>query len=571
VSDQLDHLISLFLLDGAAMGPQQASQLSEWIKQNPDNARTFILSALLHRNIHDTFLRADNARNVFLQSDPAASDNSEDESLLNPEVWQMLSKAEMTAPAVADKRPEISLPIPLDVQPARTLPRRINKYSLITAVASLAALFFLIVFAHYTPVNPYPEVATLSDTLHAQWAESDASLKPGFRLTAKSHSLMLRNGIAKLVFDNNTRVVIEAPAEFEIMDSDHIKIKYGRVYATVPPEAIGFTLTTPNSKIIDLGTEFGVQTDPYGSTELHVIKGKTTLVAGGNNQKTSIQISQGFAKTINRSSHIADIPCNDTLFVRDIQSQNNVVWRGQPLDLADMVGGGNGLGSGKAKTGIRWDTGGFASTEDYYIGQRQDSTNMVVPTPDSPFIDGIFSPDGSFGPVAISQDGGYLWQAPKTCGQYCYNINNSGLVSRGTGRIPGHLQSLGGQVCGGPDYPAICIHPNAGITFDLEKIRALHSTLSLKSFTAQCGLSETVVQYAQQALPGYLPKANFYVLIDGRERFSKENLTPTHGAVSIHVPIEPKDRFLTLVTTGGTEQKISYDWCLFARPQLNPE
>jgi len=79
------------------------------------------------------------------------------------------------------------------------------------------------------------------------------------------------------------------------------------------------------------------------------------------------------------------------------------------------------------------------------------------------------------------------------------------------------------------------------------------------------------VQYAQQALPGYLPKANFYVLIDGQERFSKENLTPAHGAVSIDIAIEPKDRFLTLITTGGTEQKISYDWCLFARPQLNPE
>ena len=150
------------------------------------------------RNIHDTFLRADNARNVFLQCDPAASDNSDEESLLNPEVWKMLSKAEMTAPTVADKQPEISLPMPLDVQPARTLPRRINKYSLMTAVASLAALFFLIVFAHYTPVNPYPEVATLSDTLHAQWAESDVSLKSGFRLTAKSHSMMLRNGMAKI-------------------------------------------------------------------------------------------------------------------------------------------------------------------------------------------------------------------------------------------------------------------------------------------------------------------------------------------------------------------------------------
>lgn len=570
MSEPIDLLISLFLLDSSAMTPQQAEQLSDWIKQNPDNARTFILSALLHRNIHDTFLRTDTVTKVLLQCDPAASENNYEKSLLNPEVWQMLSNAEITAPAV-DRQPEASLPIPLDVQPVCPLPHKINKFSLMTAVASLAALFFLIVFAHYTPLPRNQEVATLSDTFHAQWAESDTWLKPGVRLTAKSQSIRLQSGIAKIVFDNNTRVVMEAPTEFEIMDSDHVKIKYGRIYASVPPEALGFTISTPNSKIIDLGTEFGVQTDPFGETELHVIKGKTTLVAGDNNQKTSLQVSQGDAKIIGRSSRIADITCNDRLFVRDIQSQNNIVWRGQSLDLADMVGGGNGLGTGKPNTGIRWDNGAFASTQEYYIGQRQDSTNVFIAVPDSPYIDGIFSPDGSAGPVAISQSGDYFWKAPKTCGQYCYNINNSGQVSRGTGRIPGHLQSLDGHVCGEPDYPTICIHPNAGITFDLEKIRTLHSTLALKSFTAQCGLSETVVQYAQQALPGYLPKANFYVLIDGQVRFSKENLTPAQGAIPIHVPIEPVDRYLTLVTTGGTEQKISYDWCLFARPQLNPE
>jgi len=570
VSEPIDLLISLFLLDRSAMTPQQADQLSNWIKQHPDNARTFILSALLHRHIHDTFLRTDKVTNGFLQCDPGISDSSNEESLLNPEVWQMLSKAEKTAPAV-DTQPQESLPIPLDVQPVCLYPRKFNKYSLITAVASLAALFFLIVFAHYTPLPRNQEVATLSDTLHAQWAESDTVLKPGFRLTAKSQSMLLRKGIAKLVFDNNTRVVIEAPTEFEIMDSDHIKIKFGRIYASVPPEALGFTISTPNSKIIDLGTEFGVQTDPYGDTELHVIKGKTTLVAGNNARKTSLQVSQGAAKMIGSASQISDISYNDRLFVRDIHSQNNIVWRGQSLDLADMVGGGNGLGTGQPSTGIRWDNGAFASTQEYYIGQRQDSPNIFIAVPDSPYIDGIFSPDGSAGPVAISHSGDCFWQAPKTCGQYCYNINNSGQVSRGTGRIPGHLQSLDGHVCGEPDYPAICIHPNAGITFDLEKIRALHSTLSLKSFTAQCGLSETVVQYAQQALPGYLPKANFYVLIDGLVRFSKENLTPAQGAIPIHVPIEPDDRYLTLVTTGGTEQKISYDWCLFARPQLNPE
>jgi hypothetical protein len=50
---------------------------------------------------------------------------------------------------------------------------------------------------------------------------------------------------------------------------------YGRVYASVPKEALGFTIYTQNSKIIDLGTEFGVDTAMDGTVEIHVINVRT--------------------------------------------------------------------------------------------------------------------------------------------------------------------------------------------------------------------------------------------------------------------------------------------------------
>ena len=67
-----------------------------------------------------------------------------------------------------------------------TLPRRkVSKLSIVTFVTSLAALLFLVAYVHIVLPDPSYEVATLSDSMDAQWASS-AVLQNGARLSAPS-------------------------------------------------------------------------------------------------------------------------------------------------------------------------------------------------------------------------------------------------------------------------------------------------------------------------------------------------------------------------------------------------
>src|SRR5262249_518170 len=54
----------------------------------------------------------------------------------------------------------------------------------------------------------------------------------------------------------------------------------GKLRATVPPQATGFTIATPKLDLVDRGTEFGLSVNP-SRTEVHVFQGKVELYDAG--------------------------------------------------------------------------------------------------------------------------------------------------------------------------------------------------------------------------------------------------------------------------------------------------
>ena len=166
---------------------------------------------------------------------------------------------------------------------------RMTKFQKFTLAASAAIVFFF-AYLSLIPQKSYSvKVATLTDSINASWADNVSSMHTGARLFNDSEKLMLREGVAELTFDNKTTAVIEAPAEFQILADDRIGLTYGKVYVTVLPEAVGFSVYTPNAKIIDFGTEFGVHADVNGNTQLSVLKGKILLVAGEVEKRKKFQ------------------------------------------------------------------------------------------------------------------------------------------------------------------------------------------------------------------------------------------------------------------------------------------
>jgi hypothetical protein len=83
----------------------------------------------------------------------------------------------------------------------------------------------------------------------------------------------LAQGLLQFTFDSGAKVVLQGPATFTPQSGMDAELALGKVSAVVPEPARGYTVTTPTAEIVDLGTEFGLDVEEDGSTELHVLEG----------------------------------------------------------------------------------------------------------------------------------------------------------------------------------------------------------------------------------------------------------------------------------------------------------
>jgi hypothetical protein len=86
--------------------------------------------------------------------------------------------------------------------------------------------------------------------------------------------LTLEHGLAEIRFRCGARVVLDGPARLQILSARSARLLRGKLSARVPEAAKGFEVLSPQGKVIDLGTEFGVSVSENGSTNVYVFEGK---------------------------------------------------------------------------------------------------------------------------------------------------------------------------------------------------------------------------------------------------------------------------------------------------------
>jgi len=489
---------------------------------------------------------------VILVNNDLILKSSEMSSSLNArpqfELLTELGEYEKTAPKVefskAGGPPELIQKV---VYPPREK-RKLRKSSMFFMAMNAAAVLCVVLFLKLVPPNGGCQVATLTDSLNARWAGVESSPANGTGLAAGDRSLLLSEGYAELLFDNQARVTIEAPAEFKILANDQIKLAYGRLYAVVPREAIGFTVKTPSTQIVDLGTEFGVDCSLRSDTSLHVLKGKTVLIAGGQHSKTSVEVEAGSAREVSAANEtVYGIPCRDRLFVRMIDSEKGLAWRGETeISLADLMARGNGFGTGLSESRIN-------------CGKNPAGT--FVPISSNPYVDGVFVPGRKDGAPVISSSGLVFQECPETSGEHLLDFSYAGAPFG---------VSTAAAFSGMSGKPALFMHANAGITFDLESLRANYPEFSITGFTAQFGIKDDP-EFAA------VSKADLWILVDGQLACNINGVT--QGQVhDLHVPLTRSSRYLTLAVTEGAWDEAMDAWfnrcilgdlCVFGSPSLN--
>ncbi len=493
---------------------------------------------------------------------------------------------ESSAPAVV--MPEIvELP---SVEPARGRPQElppISKVKLISFLMSVAAVLLIGFYVHIS-IEPSVEVATIDRELNAIYA-GRTFIPAGSRLKNSSETIRLVEGLISVKLDSGARVVVESPAEFSLNSSNGMCLYSGSIYAVVDSQqAQGFTVKTPGCDIVDLGTEFGVRVIG-GSSEIHMTRGRAQITAGGAGRNTEYLLEAGNARRVELSGQIQNIKLQTDTFARTFSSDTGIIWRGNSVELADIVGGGNGVAGGYYR-GMSIDPANgkivpWAVKSDSY------SHNSLLPVNDSVFIDAVFVPDGGDGPIPVSTTG-LTWAGPDTSGFYKYNIgamvevldqsdiyagyaqapsaSDQMLEKAIKGGVPKHLMRIhAGNTPASDTDTNIVMHANVGITFDLAQIRPLLTDKRITGFNSLFGVSEEIV--ALEKISDADMNIDVWVLIDGQERFSRQDIDATM-LTEIDLQIDDQDRFLTLVVTdSGDRLAASFDWGLFFNPRLRIE
>jgi hypothetical protein len=125
-------------------------------------------------------------------------------------------------------------------------------------------------------------VAVLLQASGAEWETGCVAPRAGAPLPPRR--LSLRSGLAHIEFYSGATLILEGPAELDLISANAAFCARGKLRATVPAQAQGFTVTTPTLELVDRGTEFGVQVEPSDKTEVHVFQGKVDLYDAGSNR-----------------------------------------------------------------------------------------------------------------------------------------------------------------------------------------------------------------------------------------------------------------------------------------------
>ncbi|MCK4629225.1 MAG: NPCBM/NEW2 domain-containing protein, partial [Sedimentisphaerales bacterium] len=307
------------------------------------------------------------------------------------------------------------------------------------------------------------------------------------------------------------------------------------------------------------GTEFGIIAERSGKTETLVFQGEIELRTGSDvvRHGDSKRLTAGFAGVVDNFGNLSvnKTKKNINRFVRKIPAKSRFGCPGKRLDLADIVGGGNGFGTGIKGQAINPETGRFVPEN---IACKKIITGGFVPVEESVFIDGVFMPGCVNGRIQVSSTGD-VFNGCRDTDDTCWgDITNVGeLIVYDVGLMQS-LPYLDNLKYGTAIHPAIYIHSNAGITFDLDAIRSALPEQKIMSFSALCGINETIPEEAE---------ADIRVLVDGKERFGRFGQTPQSAAVSVWLELDKNDRFLTLMVTEGKDG-TERDLCLFAEAML---
>ncbi len=205
-------------------------------------------------------------------------------------------------------------------------------------------------------------------SLDAKWAAAeDIDLQAGSPIGSGTHTLIA--GTIRLGLPNQTSVVLQAPVKFEIISATELNLAQGKICARVGSGAAKLSITTPDMRATDLGTEFAIEVVVGKATHLEVLEGRVRAdVSSPSAGPISQTLNENQAILVNAGSgqFSHDLP-RPLDFVRPSEIEaiatnrpapNPVATKSEPMNLAAINIGSDSLKGECSSDGSIWKVSG---------------------------------------------------------------------------------------------------------------------------------------------------------------------------------------------------------------------
>ncbi|HOM75838.1 MAG TPA: FecR domain-containing protein [Anaerohalosphaeraceae bacterium] len=284
------------------------ADLDTQLKRDPQARQRYLEYAYLHSGLH-RFLTSPEAG--FAGHIPHDSDLS----VYNDALME-LAAAETTAPAVEIFHPKQEIhPAVLHGRTERVA-RTVNKASLFVAVLSLTVMLLFLAYIKFVPVSHSQLVGRLARVADAQWADASGMIQEGCDLYTGPMKLIC--GLAEIILDNGTKIIVQAPSEFELESMNQIFLKAGRLVVDVNKQNDRhFVVRTINAAVVDFGTEFGVSFDGR-NTHAYVFQGEVEIRNSSDllRYEKNLTVKEGQGGQVSSSGDISSQTRSQDHFIR---------------------------------------------------------------------------------------------------------------------------------------------------------------------------------------------------------------------------------------------------------------
>ena len=138
-------------------------------------------------------------------------------------------------------------------------------------------------------MHPSVLARVVHQTEDCRWYLVEHGNPPADNIVHMGDRIRVTGGQLKLAFDSGTVVTLHAPAILELISDMRARVLLGKLTAKVAKGGEGFAVITPRATVIDLGTEFGIEVNAAGATDVVVFEGAVDLDYGSHDESAPRQ------------------------------------------------------------------------------------------------------------------------------------------------------------------------------------------------------------------------------------------------------------------------------------------